>query len=191
MPRVLYFLPFLLLAACQTATTEALQPLEFHGSVYRVNTASIDMADDYHTSGTPPHIEKMCDVTPADAIKRWSDARLVAAGQTGRMDVDIQDASIVRHDVPKTSSGVTGAFTTEQTEIYEGTLEVELKLYDTVRPLPFAHLHVSAHQSQTLPDNAAPIDREHLCHNMTVEMMRRLDSQLDANIRTYFSNYLL
>lgn len=191
MPRAFYLLPLLLVTACQPATTEPLQPLEFHGPIYRVNTATIDMADDYHTSGTPPHIEKTCDVTPADAIKRWSDARLVAAGNTGRMEVDIQEASIVRHDVPKTSSGVQGMFTTEQTEIYDGTLEVELKLYNNVRPLPIAHLHVSAHQSQTLPDDAAPIDRERLCHNMTVEMLHRLNSELDANIRAYLSNYLL
>jgi hypothetical protein len=43
----------------------------------------------------------------------------------------------------------------------------------------------------TLPDDAAPIDREHLYHNMTVDLMNSLTPQLDDNIRRYFGGYLM
>ncbi len=162
------------LAACTQAPVIPYEPLDVSGPPYRLNVASVNVVKDYISPKRLPNVEHLADVSPAQAVKKWAAERLIAGGSINTLEVDVKDASILRKDLPKKTSGIEGAFTTEQTEEYDGSLEVEIKIYNAGSVLPVAHLSVAAHQVMTLPDDAAPIDREHLYHRMTVELMKTI-----------------
>ena len=71
---------------------------------------------------------------------------------------------IVKKDLPKQKTGIEGMLTNEQAEQYDGTLTVALKIYTSQNVLPIGRLEVTARQSLTLPQNAAPVDRERAVH---------------------------
>jgi hypothetical protein len=180
-----------LLACCTEQPSMPLTPLDVGGPAFRLNVATINITHDYIPPRRAPNVDHLADITPTDAVKKWVGERLQPAGHINSLEVDIKDASIVRKDLPRQTTGIVGAFTTEQTEEYDGTLEVEIKLYSPQSLLAVAHLDVAAHQTLTLPDNATPIDREHVYHQMTVDLMNALKPQLDDNIRRYFGNYIM
>lgn len=181
-----------MLAACSSPPPpEPLEPLKLTGSSYTFNVGSINVVQDYHSPKVPPNVEHMGDLSPTQAVKQWAGTRLVAAGHDNSLEVAIEDASIVRRELPKEKTGIEGMLTTEQTEQFDGTLHVILKIYNPQNALPVAHVEASAHASQTLPQNAAPIDRERAVHRISVELMKLIEPQLDADIQRYLSSYLL
>lgn len=191
MRTLIALLSFSFLAACTQPELMQIEPLDVSGPVYHLNVASVTIAKDYTAPHSLPHVEYLADIPPAEAVRKWASERLIADGQQNSLEVTIKEASILRTDIPKQTTGIEGAFTTEQTEQYNGTLDVEIKIYTPQSALPAAHLEVKAHQLLTLPDDAAPIDREHVYHQMTVELMKQVLPQLDDNIRRYFGNYIM
>ncbi len=182
----------LLLAACQDpAPLPPKEPLEFTGPGYTLNVASISVVQDYKSPKTLPNVEHLSDITPAQAVKRWAGVRLTAAGHENTLEVDIKDASIVKTELPKQKTGIEGMLTNEQTEKYDGTVSVAIKIYNPQRILPIAHLDVTVQRSLTLPENAAPIDRERAYHRLTIDLVRALEPELDTNIHRYLGGYLL
>jgi hypothetical protein len=191
-PRLLPFALLLLFTACEHAVPpKPPEALDFSGAPYRLNVGTIEVVKDYISPHGPANVEYLADVPPAKAIKQWVVARMVAAGRTGSLEVDIKDASIVKKDLPKKKHGLEGWFTKEQTEEYDGTLDVEMKIYSGHKALPVAHIEVSAFQSHTLREDATLVDRQALYHQMNVELMGQLNAELDKNIRQYFVHYLV
>ena len=185
-------LAILMLTACQEAPpAPQRQTLELNGPAYTLNVATITVAQDYKSSKRPPNVELLADISPAQAMKQWAGTRLVAAGHENSLELSITDASIVRHDLPKQKSGIEGMLTNEQTEQYTGTLAIDIKIYNPLKTLPVAHLNAKAERSVTLSKNAAPVDRERAYHNITVELMKAIEPEIDSNIRQYLGHYLM
>jgi hypothetical protein len=191
--RFLYSaLVVLALAACsETPPPAPLEPLQFNSPTYTLNVATITVAQDYHSPRRPPNVEYLSDITPTQAVKQWAATRLVAAGHQNSFEVDIKDAAIVKTELPKQKTGIVGMFTTEQTEQYDGTLTVELRIYSPQSVLAVAHAEVTVQQRLTLPENTTPIDRQRLYHQMTLDLMKALEAEIDANIRQHLSSYLM
>ncbi len=167
------------------------QPLSFTGTPYTLKVASISIVEEYRPSSTLPHVEKLSDITPNEAIKEWATSRILAGGTTGRAELVIKDAHIVKRNLPKQKTGIEGYFTEEQTEEYKGALEVELKIYDDQHTLPVASLRVSSKNLRTLGENATVIQRKNLYHEMSVELVKLIEPELERNIQQHFSNYLM
>lgn len=181
----------LLLTACSTSMPSQTPPLTFEGPDYRFNVAEIKVVDDYRPTRQPPHVEHLFELSPAGAIHQWAGEKLSAGGTSGSLAVVITEASVLRKDLPKTKHGITGMLTKEQTEQYDGTLSVEMKLYVPDRALPIAQTRASVRQSHTLREDAGVFHREALYKQMTTDLMQMLQQELDRNIRQYFSNYML
>ena len=181
----------MVLAGCQQTYIPQAQQVDLTGSPYILNVASVNVAEEYQSSKTPPHVELLSDIPPAKAIKQWADAKLVASGSNGYAEFVIKDARIVKKALPKQKSGIEGYFTNEQTEQYDGFAEVELKIYDGKRTLPAASIRVSSRNSRTLPENATIVDRKNIYHDMSIELMQLLEKQLRQNIRAHLNNYLM
>src|SRR5262249_6132855 len=150
MRKILMLILFSLLAA-QTACEQTYIPprkqVSFSGAPYGLNVASVNVVDEYKSSKRPPHVELLSDMPPAEAIKQWVSSRLIAKGQNGYAELVIKDAYITKQELPKQKTGIEGYFTTEQTEQYDGRLEMEIKLYDGVNILPVASIHVVSEDS--------------------------------------------
>ncbi len=191
MRKILILSLLLLAGACEQTPIPPKPSISFEGAPYILNVASIEVAQDYISSDQLPNVEKLSDIPPADAVKQWVAARLVAGGKQGHAEVNIKDASITKTELAKKKTGIEGYFTNEQTEEYTGTLEVDIKIYIEHRVLPIATVHVSSHASRTLPENATLIDHKNMYHDISVELMKSIEGPLDSNIREHFANYLM
>ncbi len=181
-----------ILAACQSVPpVPPAEPLDISGTPYQLKVASIQVSKDYVSPHGPANVEYLADVPPAQAMKQWIAHRLVAAGQEGSLEITIKDASIVKKDLPKQKTGVEGFFTKEQTEEFDGTLIVEMKLYSGHRVLPAAHIEASAYEAQTIREDADIPQRKAVYQRITAELIKQVNTQLDNNIRQYFANYVI
>ena len=179
------------LIGCQQTYIPESPQLAFTGSPYILNVETLNIIDDFQSSKTPPHVELLSDISPADGIKQWAAAKLLARGSSGYAELVVRDAHIIKKDIPKEKSGLEGYFTNEQTEQYNGLVEVEIKIYDGKKILPVASIHVSAQNARTLAENATIEDHKKLYHEMSVELVKLLVKQLDQNIQEHLNNYLM
>jgi len=180
-----------LVSACEQTYVPQKPQINFGGTPYVLNVATINIVEDYRSSKELPNVEKLADITPAEAVRQWAAARLVAGGKTGYAEVVIDDAHIIRKELPKQKTGIEGYFTSEQTEEYDGALEVEIKIYDERHTLPVASIHVTSGSSRTIGENATLVDRSNTYHDISVELIKLLETELDKNIRQHFTNYIL
>lgn len=172
------------LAACQSAPPPrpAPRPIDFSAFAPIVlNAGAIDVVDAFRAMGGT-HVEQRSAVPPAEAVRRWVAQRLQAAGGPGRVRVTIRDASIVEIQLPKTG-GVTGYFTNDQAQRYDGRIEVEVT-GDLPGETSFHGVtKVTVTRSQTVPENISLADRENTFLEITNAMMDELNARLDAGIR--------
>lgn len=190
--RVVAFLvSLILLTACEHTMPEPRAELNFTGSPYRFNVERVDIDEDYVAARRLPHVDHLADISPSQAVRQWVGQMIAAEGKAGRLEINIKDASVVKKSLPKQKQGIEGWLTKEQTEEYDGTLEVEVKLYSPRKILPVARAEAVAHVSHTLREDATLLDRKNMYHQMTVELMQSLQMEMDKNLRLYFANYLM
>lgn len=175
----------LLLAACQSAPPRpAPRPIDFSNfGPILLNAGTIDVVDAYRPVGGK-HVENRSAVPPAEAVRRWAAERLQAAGGTGRVRVTIRDASIVEVPLP-TKKGITGYFTNDQAQRYDGRIEVEItgEVPDTGNGGFRGVTRSTVTHSTTVAENISLADREATFLDITRRMMEDLNARLDAGIR--------
>lgn len=180
-----------------TACTETYVPhpkpdITFSGTPYTLDVNTINFIEEYQSSDRPPHVEKLAAINPAEMVRKWKDARLKAAGTgSAYAEVVVKDAGIVKKHLPKQKTGLEGYFTNEQTEEYDGSLAVEIKIYDGKRNLPVAKVAATSQSSRTVAENASVADREKTYNAISEDLIRLLEKELDRNIREHFAKYLL
>jgi hypothetical protein len=127
MPRKLrlVFLLFLAagglaLAGCTTAPPRPAFPSITFSQVPRIklDVREIKVEQAYQPPHAAPNVEHFFAVPPAAAATLWAVDRLAAAGPLRRARFIVREASVV--EIPlKQSGGLTGTFTTEQSERYD------------------------------------------------------------------------
>jgi len=135
-----------------------------------------------------PHVEHRAPVPPYAAVRQWGLDRVRATGGVLRARLVILDASIVEKKLPL-KGGITGAFTREQGARYDGKLTVLLEILDSAGRQR-AFVTGRANRSQTVPEGASIAARERTLFAVTEDMMRQLNTELDANIEKYFGQYM-
>ena len=134
-------------------------------------------------------MEHLFAVPPAAAATLWAVDRLTAAGPLGRARFIVREASVV--EIPlEQSGGLTGAFTTEQSERYDARLVVEIEIVAEDGRIE-GTLSAEVTHSRTVPENLTLGERERVWHEMTRAMMEELDVQLDKTIKEAFYAYLI
>ncbi|BAI71053.1 hypothetical protein AZL_004150 [Azospirillum sp. B510] len=175
----------LLLAACQsTPPRPAPRPIDFSnfGPIV-LNAGGIDVVDAYRPIGGK-HVEGRSAVPPAEAVRRWAAERLQTGGGTGRVRVTIRDASIVEVQLP-TKTGITGYFTNDQAQRYDGRIEVEItgEVPDSGNGGFRGVTRATVTHSMSVAENISLADREATFLDITRRMMEDLNARLDAGIR--------
>lgn len=189
--RALAALALFFVAACQNAPLSyTLAPVSFANEpVIRFNVARINVIEEYRSPTAAPNVEHQMSMSPAQGVKIWANERLRATGTTGQLDVIITDASLKETNLP-VKQGVRGFFTDDQSERYDASLKVTLRLYDGTGTMSRAQGDVYVTRSRTLNEDASLADREKLWHDMTSDMLKSFDREAEGRIRQYFNNYL-
>jgi hypothetical protein len=154
----------------------------------RIDAATIEVVADFKPSFKPPEVEHLFPVPPELAIENWVHDRLQATGSGRRVLVHIVDARVREVELPKTE-GLRGAFTTDQAERYDGTVEVRVDLLNE-RGFPERTVTAKASRSQSVPEGITANQRDQAWYDMTRAMMSYLDQELEKQIRENFTFYV-
>jgi hypothetical protein len=168
-------------AGCATPPPERIPPLNFSGrGVIALDVASIQIVEEYQSPMARPHVDHLAPTPPRLAVRRWVADRLRAVGRRGSVEVIIKDASIVEVELPRTE-GVKGLFTTDQSQRYDGRIEVKIVAQAPDR-LTAGYAQAAASHSNTVPEDISLAGREEVWNTQVREMMNDLDDRLEHGI---------
>ncbi|WP_282604286.1 hypothetical protein [Pelagibius sp. Alg239-R121] len=180
----------LVLAACETPPSQNnFAEITFrHLPEIKLNVSEIVYESEYEAPKTAPNVDHIFPVAPAQAAERWAADRLRAVGPDNKAFFILKDASVTEEQL-ETKGGLTGAFTTEQTERYLARMVVEMKIVDNFGNT-LANLNARAERSTTTPEDLSLREREEVWFKLTEDIMRDIDQQLDPTIRRVFFPYM-
>lgn len=118
--------------------------------------------------------------------ERWARERLKAVGSQGTAVVKIEQAKVTEERLKKTG-GIKGAFTTDQTERYHAVLSIAVSIDEPRRQ---AKVRAEGQRKRTVPEDATLAQREKLWFEMTEQLSREVDAELERQIRQHMTDFL-
>jgi hypothetical protein len=181
----------LLPAACSVPAPVKLPDMTFTDRPrFLLDVADVQVVDQYQPPFRLPNIEHQVVVSPAHAVARWARDRLVPVGGTNRAIVTIKDARVLEHSL-RVTPGLRSVFTKDQAARYEVFVEVSVEVRPGAGNNPGdAVASAKAERSRTVPEGITPNELDRVHYELVEAVMRDLDQQLDANMRTYLSGYI-
>lgn len=153
-----------------------------------LRAASLSVSQTYQPPAKPPNIEHRFPTPPGEAAAQWARDRLRAVGGENRVRVTVPQASVV--EVPlKRTTGLPALFTTDQSERYDGTLEIRIEML-APNGRRLAMVESRATRSRSVPENITLAEREKVWFRLTEDMMNDLNRSLEAQLREHFAPWL-
>lgn len=181
----------LALAACESQpVVQKLPELSFADKrPYQLNVGQLEIVPEYQPTGRRPNVEHLMPLSPENATVRWAQDRLRPMGKSGFARVLIKDAKVV--EVPlSTDKGFTGMFKDQQSERYDGSLDVAIQILDE-RHFPIADVVARATRSITVAEGATLNERDKVLFGLSEGLIRDIDTQMESLVRTYLSRWLM
>lgn len=158
-----------------------LQPLTL-----QVNNIEIQRV--YQMPREAPHVgHRFPDPLP-DVAERWGRQRLKAAGGEAQARFRILEASVIEEELP-TTQGLKRFFVIDQSERYEGRLRVELEMNDSLSGQSKS-VSADVRRSVTVPEDASLTEREAIWFQLTEDLMRRFDREMEQAMRQNLGEWL-
>jgi len=180
------------LAGCQTTPPPQRFPELTYGHLgqFRLDVAGIDIVSDYKAPLQPPNVEHLLPVPPEQALRRWAKDRLAATGTPGRYArFVITDAKVTDTALPRTQ-GMRGAFTTDQTDRYDGSLAAKLEIRAERGQLREGEASAWATRSRTAAEGITLNERDKLWFDLVEALMNDMNAELDRQIRANLGQFL-
>jgi hypothetical protein len=146
-----------------------------------LDVASIEVESPYVPPMKPPNVDHLLTLSPSDAVRLWASSRLKAGGTQGRARVIIQDASVKEQDLERTT-GIKGWFTKDQSQKYEGRLQVEIIVDGTARGAS-GRVSAKVTRATTVAEDVTLDEREKTMQALVSDLAGDLDTELDKSIR--------
>lgn len=186
-----------LLAATALAGCAAPQPVQPLPEIRFTNqrpinldVGRIEVASEFQPTFKPPHIEHTMPTAPERVLRQWAEDRLRAAGPADRTArFIIRDASVVEKRLAVDES-MKGFFKKEQSERYEGHVEVLIEIRDRNGRV-VAETAANTSRSRTVPEDVTLAGRERVWHDITEAMVKELNDLLETNMRQYMGRYIV
>lgn len=181
----------LLLGACNTPPSSSSSPqITFqHLAPLSLQVRSIEVVRAYQSPGQAPHVDHQLSQPPADVAARWAQDRLRPAGASRQLRYIIKQASMV--EVPLgVTEGLQGALKVEQSERYDALVRVEIEII-TESGRVEATAFAQAERSITVPEDISLSERERTWFQLTDDVMKDFNVQLEATLRQRLGRYLV
>ena len=178
------------LAACQTPDpTPSYSDITFaHLAPIKLDVADVDYVDSYVPPRAPPNVEHLFPVRPAVVARRWAGERILPVGVTRIARITLVDARVVETALD-TGGGLEGAFTTDQSERYDATVELHIEIVNSLGNVE-GQAKAVAHRARTVPEDITLNERDQVWFELTEAVMRELDTEITATITRYLAKYL-
>ncbi|SNR89060.1 hypothetical protein SAMN05880556_101370 [Azospirillum sp. RU38E] len=147
-----------------------------------LDVASIEVESEYVAPMKEPNVDHLITITPSDAVRLWASQRLKAGGSQGRARVVIRDASVREKELPRTT-GIKGWFTKDQSEEYDGKLQVDIIVEGTARGFS-GSVSATVTRSTSVREDVSLAERDKTMLAMVKEMAADLDRQMDPAIKS-------
>jgi hypothetical protein len=183
-------LPILVLTGCaSTPAPRLFADLRYdHLSPIRLDAVRIDIIQKYRSQSAPPHVETLFPLLPAKVMAQWLRDRLRAVGGRNTIRATIIRAAVV--EVPlKKSDGLRGVVTKDQSERYDGEIEVLLEIISS-GGRQLASVSSRATRSRSVAEDISLAQREKAWFAMLEAMMNDLNASLERQIKENFRTWL-
>lgn len=179
-----------LVAACETAPPTPVYPdITFgHQPTIALSVAALAVEQSYVSPLAAPNIEHTMPGAPLDAASRWFSDRLRATGNMGTATFTLKQMSVKEVALEKTT-GVIGAFTTDQSERYDAVVEATITVVDPSRNAK-GSAFARAERSTTVPEDATLNEREQVLFTLAEKLMADFDSEIERSIRENLSDWI-
>jgi hypothetical protein len=181
----------LALTACSSPPppTQRLPEMTFlYKQPIRLNIARVEVVSEYSAPAQHPNIEYDMPVSPENAVRRWAQDRLKATGKDGILRVVIKKASATENPL-QTDLGFSGMFKKEQQARVDENLEVTLQMLDD-HQFTVAEATGKSFRSRTEPEGQKLNERDQLLYDMTYDLVRGFDEEIESNLRSAFANWV-
>jgi hypothetical protein len=176
----------LTIAACATPTPQNARFAELtygHLGRLRLDVATIEVRSAYQPTLSPPSVEHLFPIAPEHVMRRWAADRLAATGAPGRRAVfTIRDARVTETKLARTQ-GIAGAFTRDQTERYDMTLEATLEIGGDRPELGRGAITAKSSRARTVSEGITVNERERIWYELLEAAMNDLNAELERQIR--------
>lgn len=180
-------------AACSTQPPRPRFPELTYGHLgqFHLDVARIEISSEYKATMASPNVEHLFPTPPEQTLRRWAEDRLVASGKPGRYArYVIQDAKVTEAELPRTP-GLRGAFTTDQTQRYDGALSVLLEIREERANYRAGTASAWASRSRTVAEGITINERDKLFFELLEAMMNDLNAEMDRQIKANLAQYLV
>ncbi|MDG5496878.1 hypothetical protein [Niveispirillum sp. BGYR6] len=147
-----------------------------------LDVASIEVESEYVAPMKEPNVDHLITITPSDAVRLWASQRLKAGGSQGRARVVIRDASVREKELPRTT-GIKGWFTKDQSEEYDGRLQVDIIVEGSARGFS-GSVSATVTRSTSVREDVSLAERDKTMLAMVKEMAADLDRQMEPAIKS-------
>ena len=154
----------------------------------RLNVARVEVVSEYTAPTMRPNIEYDMPVSPEAAVRKWANDRLKPVGKEGILRVVIHKAAATETPL-QTDQSFSGMFKKEQAARVDENLDVTLQMLDD-RQFTVADVSGKAFRSRTEPEDQKLNQRDQLLYDMTYDLVRGFDEEVEPNIRTGFNKWL-
>jgi len=182
---------FATLAGCETQVARPQFPeITFaHRPAITLSVGSIEVVSAYRAPLAAPNVDHLLAQRPAAVLERWARDRLTAGGRGGRAVFTVIDGAVTETRL-ETRKGITGAFTTEQAERYDASMEARLEVFDGAgQRTGFATAR--ANRSKTLSEDATVNEREQLWYDLVRQLATDFDAEMEKNLRQHLSGWVI
>lgn len=180
----------LVLTGCETTVQKPAYPqISFaHLPQIPVNVARVEVENRYASPASAPNVEHLFPVSPAASALNWGRDRLKPVGASGVARVVLKRASVVEVPLQRTT-GLKGAFTTDQSERYDAVIAMGIEMLDengNVR----ATAEATTKRSRTVPENLSINEREKIWFEMTENLLSDLNTALESQLREHMGAWI-
>jgi hypothetical protein len=159
-----------------------------HLAPINLDVAQIVIQDAYQAPMTDPHVDQDFPTPPATAARQWAQDRLKAVGNDGVAKFTIVDGSAIDVPLPRTT-GLNGMITQDQSDRYDVTLTVRLEVENRMGTRR-GSITASAQRSETVAEDMTLNEREKVWFEMTDQLMKQLNAELEKQIGAHLKEFV-
>lgn len=177
-----------LLIACQPVPQRPEYPMPRFDHLPRipVNAAKLNVVQQYRSPMQSPYVEQLMPIAPAAAVEQWIRDRVELVGTNGEVTFTISDAHVAMQDLPRTK-GIKGAFTKDQSELYQGRLVVTAHLEVNTPAASYADADSEVTVKKSLIEGSSLQDRDNLYYTIMKDMTARFAEAMEPQLRARFN----
>jgi hypothetical protein len=182
------FVAVSLLASCQNAPPDSQTPQLVFDTLPQIsmNVARIEIVDGYQPPMKAPNVDHLFKQPPRDVARRVLEKQLVANGSNHTLRVIIEDASVIKKDLP-VSQGFTGFFSNEESEEYNSRVSLKFQLIaDDTADRVVADAFVLSERTQTLLEDSSPAERDMAFFTLDENIMQDLRKGIEGSVKRTF-----